>query len=489
MIGQVKIGPDFFKKELREYSDWRWALIREALQNSTDAPSSNSISVDVALNADGNTVLSFENNGSPMDIDILCNKLLTLGESGKNFEGSVGGFGKAKVVLYLSHESYTIRTGTLEVVGRGGNFDVTEDLEYFHGTRSVVIIKGDEVERLVDNTQKFIALAQWHGTIKLNGKPYRCEMHKGAPRREFDFGKIYTNKSSTNIMVVRVGGIPMFVQHVSVDRCVILELSGSSLQTLTSNRDGLSGSIRWAVEDFVNQLATDKRKALKKQPVTKYQRFIGEKFNETTREDAGLSFSVSGLVSAFAGGSGGGSGGGSVGLMTASVSETTEREYRSQLAEMFIIKNETELKVPDYYKPNSPEFGTYAKKLAIIWGKLMLTMHKLFDSKDAFSIGFIFAEPDDDSDDTTLAEYEESDRYGKVYYLNPVRVVKQANSQSRSFKKRFLLTERNKLITYACHEFVHGTGLGSHNDEYSYRLTEYVIEVMDNRQKFNWCFQ
>lgn len=494
---QVKIGPDFFKKELREYSDWKWALVREAAQNCLDAPDSDTVHFNIGFASDDNgdnTYFEFVNNGDPMDKDTLFNKLLTLGESGKNFQGSVGGFGKAKTVLYFSHVSYRIHTGSLLVEGCGGNFNVTEDVEYFHGTRSRVIINGDITQDLIDNVKRFVALAQWQGTVYLNGDEYRCEMRKGTPRREFDFGKIYTNKSCENLFVVRVGGIPMFTQRVALNRCVILELAGSSLNTLTSNRDGLTNAIRWQVEQFITDLAVDKRKALKKDIKPKYRRFVGDRFNEVTRESVGLSFDTSALVAAFTATTSVSDDSTSVGFLeSATAMSVMEDEYRSQLDQMFIIKNETELMVPNYYVPTSPEFGTYAKKLAVIWGKLMLTMHRLFENKEPFSIGFIFAEPEvgDDAvtNDVTAAEFEDSNTYGKVFYLNPVCVVKQQNSESRSFKKRFLLTERNKLITYACHEFVHGSGFSGHNDDYAYAFTDSMIKVLDNRQKFNWCFQ
>lgn len=152
---------------------------------------------------------------------------------------------------------------------------------------------------------------------------------------------------------------------------------------------------------------------------------------------------------------------------------------------MFIIKNETDLQIPNHFLPHSEEFGNYSKKLAIIWGKVMLTMHRLFDDKSPFTIGFIFSSSEDGD---TVAEYEYSDSYGHVYYINPAVVVEQKSSKSRSFKKRFLLTARNEFIVTALHEFVHGIGCKSHDDTYAYKLTDMMVIVMDNRNKFNWCF-
>ena len=66
------------------------------------------------------------------------------------------------------------------------------------------------------------------------------------------------------------------------------------------------------------------------------------------------------------------------------------------------------------------------------------------------------------------AQFEEG-QYGTVYYVNPVMVVEQWTSGSRSFRKRFKLTERDRLISIAAHEFVHG---GCGYDTMTSRLPE-----------------
>ena len=97
MKSQVKIGPEFFIKAKNDYSDWKWALIREFFQNSIDC-GSRQISIDITY-ANGKTTLTISNDGEPMTEQILTEKLLSLGSSGKGFAGTVGGFGKAKELL------------------------------------------------------------------------------------------------------------------------------------------------------------------------------------------------------------------------------------------------------------------------------------------------------------------------------------------------------------------------------------------------------
>src|ERR1700676_1725123 len=94
----VKIGNSFFAGAFRDYSNWLFAWTREILQNSIDAPGSDLIEVTIET-IDGNTKVRVSNNGQPMSKEILCDKLLALGESGKTGQvGAVGGFGKAKEI-------------------------------------------------------------------------------------------------------------------------------------------------------------------------------------------------------------------------------------------------------------------------------------------------------------------------------------------------------------------------------------------------------
>src|SRR5262249_9698442 len=115
----VTIGPKFFKKAFNDYADKFWAFVREVMQNSIDCGST-WVRVDLRLTGDGGTLVIVENNGEAMTRDTLVNKLLSLGESGKDFQaGAVGGFGKAKEILYFAHKHYQIESGLWVVEGSG----------------------------------------------------------------------------------------------------------------------------------------------------------------------------------------------------------------------------------------------------------------------------------------------------------------------------------------------------------------------------------
>lgn len=500
----ITIGSHFFRNELKEYADWQWAYIREAAQNCLDANGSTRCEFNIT-EEDGKTIVKFGNDGEAMTEEILVGKFLALGESGKRFNNSCGGFGKAKTLLALAHEHYTIRTGSLRVTGNGGSYELERDLPYLDGTETTVIMDGYHADDLIRQARRFISLTQWDGTFFINGEDYKGELRKGSPRRDLGFAKVYTNRSHRYLMIVRINGIPMFTRGVSFDRCVLVELKGRSDERMTSNRDGLVEPYASELSDFVTELAVDKRSALKnRRRGPKYIQYRGKKMchqraldvtevvdlqsvaaklNETIVPTVdGVNISVSPAVPAAYHEQAADGG-------VPSARDVPSGAYRpthvATLGTNFILKNETDLKIPAYYDPGSGEFSDYSRKLVRIWGRLMIEMHRLFDVEAEFSVGFLF---DDGDECSTEAEYENGD-FGQVYYLNPCVVVEQKYTYSKSFRKRFKLTERDRLVMIALHEFVHGgMNLSWHDERYANKLTDLAAKVMKERKRFNWCF-
>lgn len=493
---QVKIGPSFFAKAKNDYSNWMWAWIRELSQNSIDAPGSKTIKFNFTYNGE-HTIAICENNGAPMTKEVITDKFLALGGSGKNFQGSVGGFGKAKELIAFVHDAYTIRTGTLQVEGSGADYEIQEDLPYIHGTTTTIKMPGDIVEKLVTEATRFVAFAQWAGTISINGEQYKPSLRKGSPRRDLGFGTVYTNKVFTNRLIVRIGGIPMFHQHVGMDRCVVLELDGTSLKTLSSNRDSLKYPYCGELSDFITELSVDKQSALRNKKA-RYRHYEGEQLKHTVSQkpvsvlqdlikkeenDSIVVYSPpeepeqdhldNGPQLEYqsperAGGRG------------IEVLEREEVKVKVNLGHSFILKNETGMTIPNHFTPE--EFSDYSKKLVKCWAKCMMKLHEVLEVSDDFSVGFVFSE-------SCEAEAENAD-YGRVYYINPAQVVQQRHSQSRSFRKRFKLTERHRILSIAAHEMVHGGfQLGPHNEEYANKLTDVFGIIMARIKDFNECFR
>ena len=526
----ITIGPEFFAKTFNDYANWHWAIVREFFQNSIDCGSRN-INV-IIHDEDGKTHLEVKNDGKPMDEEILVDKLLALGGSGKNFEDdNTGGFGKAKEILYFCHDSYYIRTGNLTVEGSGAKYTLVANGEYLRGTHSKIVIDGEHADDLGRQIKWWLGLAQCSCSFYVNGIEYDASQRKGSPRRDLGFGKVYSNKSGSYQMVVRIDGMPMFTERTNLDRLVIVELYGNSADVMTSNRDGLIRPFSSELTEFVTELAVDKRSALRNHRGPRYTEYRGTKLchrsalnvaevvdateiqevsdeKDYPADEDAVDVEVGEVIDDTPGDGpvegisvidgdetffdeedeeffGTTSPTGMVHRAAARAGFVETRHQVATLGTNFILKNETDLKIPKYYDPGSGDLSSYSHKLIRYWGRIMMEMHKLFDQEAEFSIGFIFDEGDVYA---TEAECEQGD-YGLVYYLNPCKIVEQDSSYSKSFKKRFLLTERDRLIMIGVHEFVHATGNSWHDEHYANKLTDMAAFVMKHRKRFNWCFR
>ena len=260
-MATVGIGQHFFRKSLDDYRDWKWAMPREAMQNSMDAPHTKNIDIWIEKKAE-NTLFMWGNDGDPMSKEELVGKLLTLGESGKDFQGTVGGFGAAKLILLFAHLHYEIFTGNYYVSGSGGNYTLEERDRCYPGTLTKVTVEGDVQEVLTGNLVQFLYMSQWSGTVKINGQVFEANLHKGSRRREFEWGTVYTNKTFLNRLVVRIHGIPMFYRYVdSNKRCVVVELKAGDASILQSNRDALKSEYQHQLDAFIDELTIDKTSA------------------------------------------------------------------------------------------------------------------------------------------------------------------------------------------------------------------------------------
>lgn len=480
-MAQVKIGPEFFAKARNDYSEWKWALIREFMQNSIDCGSSR-IAVDVAHVAGGKTQLTVTNNGKPMTEEILVNKLLSLGSSGKDFAaGAVGGFGKAKELLYFCHRSYVIRSGSCVVEGSGAEYTLTEAKKPVKGTESTVVMEGDYVKELLNAAKLFCSLCGVNCTFVINGAEQETKLRKGAYRRDLNCGKVYTNRQLSNVMVVRIGGIPMFMSHTKFDGCVVLELDGTSSKSLTSNRDGLRYEARCEAEGFLSDLTVNKRKALK-QPVIEYFRYDGAKIvcagmakqeaahaaPAVNPDEAGPAIDATALAAS-----------GKYG--TQLITEHDRMKART-LANAFIVKNETGRTVPAAYRPDSEDFCKYAYRMATIWARLMTVMHKIFEHNDEFTIGFVFSED-------CLAQYEATKENGKVYFLNPVKIEDGRWTKRYEYSIGYGREDLNQIAISALHEFVHGLGYSDHDEDYAAKLTDMAGKLLGHTKELLWCYR
>lgn len=490
----VTIGPSFFQKEFKDYSNWTWAFIREALQNCIDAPKCKNIDIQITED-DNNTIIIFANDGEPMDEYTITTKLLCLGESGKNFDGSVGGFGKAKILLYFAQQSYKITTGDYIVTGAGGHYEIQKQDTHHQGTKSEVIIKGKIKGQLTNALRKFAKHAQWNGTLTYEGENLETNQHKGTFRKDLGFGKVYTNKDVIGI-VCRIHGIPMFIDSYSTQKGIIIELDGNSGTRLTSNRDMLQYTYRNELASFCRLLNTDERKALKADnpEITHYpgskcrlQLKTSSKAPIFTPQEQPVNTPQ--LVAALHSIHSNATGQTNYTQVAKDFDQYTivtpqEIPYipnrpRNNIGIDFYLRNDTRLQIPDIYKPD--QMSEYATKLSQIWANVLLEAHDLIshEAPNSFSVGFLFSE-----DAEAMHQVRQNE---VIYFLNPCKIVQ--DKTSTRFRKRFLLTEKERIISIAVHELVHGLGFEYHDEDYSCKLTELMAIVLKNRTKFNACFR
>ena len=261
-MAQVKISSEFFENEIRNYSNWEMAFWRELFQNSIDAGST---SIDVKLEKSGSFALvSFKDNGNGMDRDILENVFFNLGTTTKNSSDSVGGFGRARIILCFAQTDYQIFTNNVYVMGSGANYEINDDWSYNPGCKFVITVP---LNKFYSDFSKFelalydyLSLSKFNAKVKINNVLFDNYLHTRGKRKELSFGVAYANKSSEikNKIVFRVNGVSMFSKHTSAPILVVVEIDPKeSRKILLSNRDSLTWRCQDEVDEFCDLIAKE----------------------------------------------------------------------------------------------------------------------------------------------------------------------------------------------------------------------------------------
>lgn len=262
---QVKVPREFFAKSKLEYSDWRWAYFRELIQNSYDAGATQ-ISFDIQAAEDNQIKISCADNGCGMDRNTLINVLLALGGS-KKPDGSIGGFGYAKSLLFFAHNSYYVRTQNWFVAGTGGDYELKGHSTFVDGTSIVVKMdaEGMTAESFADILKRYVSYLMLPRplTVLLNGVELKTQFNDFEYNVDTQLGSFsFKEIEGTTAIVIAVRGLPMFVQRVwstsSVGFSGLLELSGDSLELLTANRDALKGRHADTLNRIIQRMVEDR---------------------------------------------------------------------------------------------------------------------------------------------------------------------------------------------------------------------------------------
>lgn len=281
VAGQIRIGPEYFTKALREYEDWRVKWWREAIQNGVDAGATR---IDCGVHtSDDEVLVSCADNGSGMDEETLIEKFLVFGGTTKVGPGTRGGFGVAKELLVLPWLRWKIHTLDHIAEGQGIEYEVNP-APMRKGTELTVTMAPDQTTSAAAAIA-FIEKCELPTRFSVvEGETGKVHKPKAAlkclkPLRDFDGKAILCHNVKIpgyGELLVRTMGLYMFGMYVpsAVKGTLLVELKGSSVDLLTSNRDGFRDKqLKRDVEGYVNELAADVRSALKAK-----QGLIREKF-------------------------------------------------------------------------------------------------------------------------------------------------------------------------------------------------------------------
>ena len=273
--GFLKIPREYFAQmPLMDYRSPEYAVPREFLQNSLDAGSR---TISISTNSDS---LVFEDDGCGMDEQTLTGKLLALGGSQKA-DGSTGGFGKAKEILYFCWPGYMIHTRDLLVIGAQDRYDIIKLppelqrkgtaslIETWHDdklceqffTRTRVPFEFKNGRYMKEICMEVASHCRTKTKFYLNGE--RIE-NKPWGRRLLTDGNMEVWKNHSRLeshpyMRISINGQYMFREYSSAvsNEEFHINFTGNSTELLSSNRDDLKGEAREAFNAWTRRLEVD----------------------------------------------------------------------------------------------------------------------------------------------------------------------------------------------------------------------------------------
>jgi hypothetical protein len=464
----ITIGHRWFDTIKKDYADWRFAWAREAGQNSLDAGSTR-IDVSVSLNEDGDTVVTWVDNGRGMSVHTLSTAFMAVGGSDKPKDG-LGGFGIAKLILAFAQKSYWMLSHDWRVNGSGAQYSVETDLPHHNGLTLSVVMEGNELAYMLGRIKRWVRFTTTKCEIYLNGiKLTSLRMHK--PKRETPWCKVYTHNTITDYSYgirVRMNKQYMFDVYTSVNAHICVDLVGTdSKKYLTSNRDGLNWSWRNKLQKLVEEIYENPNK-IKEVPdhVTVYYGTDGridlDKRKRKAKAKVTLNTGAT-KVAALAGNYAPAE----ATQITPAIS-TAPRTYKEieELIDGFdvIIVNQTNKDVPDKWLPGSMSKGSY--KLLNRWIRLAQVVGGILGRTEEVSIGLVFSHE-------ARAMYKYHDEHKHMLLLNPVNISE--TRFTNHWKKD--AASFYEMVAAMVHEMCH-IDHSNHNESFARDITYAMAKVM-----------
>ena len=487
MQSSVTIGPEFFRKAKSDYSNWKFAFVREIMQNSIDSGATE-IRINIK-NQMPDLEITVQDNGKGMNEDILRNKLFSLGSSGKDFANTTGGFGRAKEILYFANKSFQIHTNNLLVNGQGGSYKI-EPSEPIQGTISKVILNDDSIwlwePEFNQYFKSFTEHSNYKGKVFLNDLEISARAFLKEEIKTFSFGTLFKTDDFKNLCVVRINGQEMFSYATQCDFGLVLDIFGESSKYVSSNRDGFVWPYSSEFQIFLNDLASNSESAVRRL-APKVIRYIGknsylhtfsqdmeEVLNEISDEQLKQEiqyevFKVENRIAemdleklqSFADRM-------DTQLLIQKMNKTivniksfVESNFKTDYD--FEVVNHFNAEVPNKYLPEN--ISKKNKYQMIAWRTIVYEILKMENMKQHFYTGFVFH-------DEILASHVSENGLHK-YFLNPAL----GNFSERYTNNRASIS---KMIAVAIHEIVHGKGVTNHNEYFCKTECKLTGKVIDN---------
>jgi hypothetical protein len=506
-VSTVQVGDNFLAGVYSQYADPVSAIFREFLQNAVD---SGSVTLVVTVVSEADSVrVTVRNDGRPMGIGEITGRLLVLGGTGKGFHGSqdtVGGFGRAKEILYLTHPFWSIRTGGLLVQGSGVSYTISDGLPEVSGVESSILLRQNgnmTVEGVSEAFRRVVGKSVWDGTAILNGSkiPFSvpCRSPKDWPGSEWAEAHASGPGCFPNRVVIRSRGIWMFDHWTTYPGGVVIDVR-DGLGKFASSRDRLVDPFGVVMQQFLSDLVTMHTRAfVRAQPSYDYWngRLFGEAVKPTestgsaTSEDAAASLDQPAgssvvklavkieakLAAAYAVRVGNT-------LPTTAEAEVGEVAFREEGEAPTVLEPAKRIssgvrfgirRILRKYSPPShcvPDdqgnLSSYASWVLAAYAAALSVLHREDRNPKPFSVGFVF---DDSADQREAGTFVARDGGLVEFYIAPAMLRKAASGGER-WKNVFQKTRQGfwDLISIACHEYAHRKA-EYHTEEYAAELT------------------
>lgn len=473
MKNSLVISPRLFAIEKKNYTDWEFAFVRELAQNSRDANSSNfNITIKKVDKEENKCLVVFADDGNGMSLEVLNNVFLSLGETSKHTNDSLGGFGKARNLTAFSADYYKITSDSYSCYGVGAQYEIKKS----------PTIKGCVFEaqiecpadRLIEKTKRFFSLSNIPVSVILNGEKLNMGYRLGAFCRELSCGRIYANKSNNEIknkVIVRVNGLVTFTHYTAANAGVTIEIySHKSREILSATRDNLNHQYTKEVDEFLGELSADTTSALKDRSrrfvkfINKSKGFLSRAKRNTNQiasvtESNSTNTVIKQVLNTNITNT-------NTQLFERSLEQTNRIDFSTTkvcpILESMIIyadtNNENIKKVIKFYDPtqNNGSIGVDRHKFLKQWKSIcdivVEELSNLTNSDYMWAVGFCF-------DDDAVAMHQKTEGISYIM-INPVTNDGKMKYSINS-KKDFA-----KMTVSAIHEFCHAAGYQLHNQDF-----------------------